>query len=157
MGALYCIFFAYVGVSGLGFFQFCRLNSFQNKFILAFSIFLGLLVPQDFNGYMDIKGYGPTHTSGRWYRLQRAYDLLRYVIGAFHRYMLDNTLYKKNAQIGKDKRQTLVGQVLRSRPTPGVRNSIRFLSISTNIFHPFKSSYLEERAGGDLRQFFFVR
>ncbi|KAL0356003.1 UNVERIFIED_CONTAM: Nucleobase-ascorbate transporter 6 [Sesamum radiatum] len=61
--ALYCVFFAYVGVGGLSFLQFCQLNSFRNKFILAVSIFLGLSVPQYFNEYTAINGYGPApHT-----------------------------------------------------------------------------------------------
>ncbi|MCD9644427.1 hypothetical protein HAX54_032636 [Datura stramonium] len=36
-----CIaFLAYVGAGGLGFLQFCNLNSFRTKFILGFSVFL---------------------------------------------------------------------------------------------------------------------
>lgn len=56
----------YVGSGGLSFLQFCNLNSFRTKFILGFSIFLGLSVPQYFNEYTVINGYGPVHTSGRW-------------------------------------------------------------------------------------------
>ncbi|CAA0836104.1 Nucleobase-ascorbate transporter 6 [Striga hermonthica] len=66
VAALYCLFFAYVGAAGLSFLQFCNLNSFRTKFILGFSIFLGLSVPQYFNEYTAIQGYGPVHTSGRW-------------------------------------------------------------------------------------------
>lgn len=100
--ALYCLFFAYVGMFklqkltssnlfkihflqsgnidghwpilqlrhaggvGVSFLQFCNLNSFRTKFILGFSIFLGFSIPQYFNEYTAIKGYGPVHTSGRW-------------------------------------------------------------------------------------------
>ncbi|KAG2278299.1 hypothetical protein Bca4012_041383 [Brassica carinata] len=46
--------------------QFCNLNSFRTKFILGFSVFLGLSIPQYFNEYTAIKGYGPVHTGARW-------------------------------------------------------------------------------------------
>lgn len=62
------IFFHYAcaGAGGLSFLQYCNLNSFRTKFVLGFSIFLGLSVPQYFNEYTAIKGYGPVHTGGRW-------------------------------------------------------------------------------------------
>ncbi|KAK6139244.1 hypothetical protein DH2020_027017 [Rehmannia glutinosa] len=55
IAALYCLLFAYVGVGGLGFLQFCNLNSFRTMFILAFSIFMGLSIPQYFNEYLSVK------------------------------------------------------------------------------------------------------
>ncbi|GFP91553.1 nucleobase-ascorbate transporter 6 [Phtheirospermum japonicum] len=67
VAALYCLLFAYVGVGGLGFLQFCNLNSFRTMFILAFSIFMGLSIPHYFNEYEAIKGYGPVHTHARWF------------------------------------------------------------------------------------------
>lgn len=57
---------SFVGAGGLSFLQFCNLNSFRTKFILGFSIFLGLSVPQYFNEYTAINGFGPVHTGGRW-------------------------------------------------------------------------------------------
>lgn len=57
---------ACAGAGGLSFLQFCNLNSFRVKFILGFSIFIGLSVPQYFNEYTAINGFGPVHTSGRW-------------------------------------------------------------------------------------------
>uniref|UniRef100_A0A9I9DXG9 Uncharacterized protein n=1 Tax=Cucumis melo TaxID=3656 RepID=A0A9I9DXG9_CUCME len=48
--ALYCVFFGYVS-SGLGFLQFCNLNSFRTKFILGTSFFLGFSIPQYFREY----------------------------------------------------------------------------------------------------------
>lgn len=57
------------GVGGLAFLQFCQLNSFRNKFILAVPTFLGFSVAQYFNEYTAIKGYGPTHTSARWVKI----------------------------------------------------------------------------------------
>jgi len=54
------------GSAGLGFLQFCNLNSFRTKFILGFSIFMGFSIPQYFNEYTAFKGYGPVHTRARW-------------------------------------------------------------------------------------------
>ncbi|MFS7922208.1 hypothetical protein Hanom_Chr03g00246241 [Helianthus anomalus] len=55
------------GSAGLGFLQFCNLNSFRVKFILGFSIFMGLSIPQYFNEHTALKGYGPVHTKARWW------------------------------------------------------------------------------------------
>ncbi|XP_048593511.1 nucleobase-ascorbate transporter 4 isoform X1 [Brassica napus] len=60
--ALYCVLFAYVASAGLGLLQFCNLNSFRTKFILGFSIFIGLSVAQYFTEYLFISGRGPVHT-----------------------------------------------------------------------------------------------
>lgn len=54
------------GSAGLSLLQFCNLNSFRTKFIIGFSIFMGLSVPQYFNEYTLVKGYGPVHTGARW-------------------------------------------------------------------------------------------
>lgn len=66
-GALYCVLFAYMSSAGLGLLQFCNLNSFRTKFILGFSIFMGLSVPQYFNEYLVTTGQGPVHTHARWF------------------------------------------------------------------------------------------
>jgi len=105
IAALYCLFFAYVGMSyqilwafticdlvqvqathcsfitwtgsaGLSFLQFCNLNSFKTKFILGFSVFMGLSIPQYFNEYTAIKGYGPVHTGARWVIVYAFFSLL---------------------------------------------------------------------------------
>ncbi|ESQ30485.1 hypothetical protein EUTSA_v10011388mg [Eutrema salsugineum] len=60
--ALYCVLFAYVASAGLGLLQFCNLNSFRTKFILGFSIFIGLSVAQYFTEYLFVSGRGPVHT-----------------------------------------------------------------------------------------------
>lgn len=54
------------GVGGLSLLQFCNLNSFRTKFILGFSVFMGLSVPQYFNEYTAFNKYGPVHTHARW-------------------------------------------------------------------------------------------
>ncbi|KAK9060266.1 hypothetical protein SSX86_020970 [Deinandra increscens subsp. villosa] len=82
VAALYCLFFAYVGSAGLGFLQFCNLNSFRVKFILGFSIFMGLSIPQYFNEYAAIRSYGPVHTKARWcVVVVRSWFLLQCSIG----------------------------------------------------------------------------
>lgn len=67
VAALYCVLFAYVASAGLGLIQFCNLNSFRTKFILGFSLFLGLSVPQYFNEYLLVSGHGPVHTRATWF------------------------------------------------------------------------------------------
>ncbi|KAI3504610.1 hypothetical protein L2E82_46518 [Cichorium intybus] len=103
VAALYCLFFAYVGSSGLSFLQFCNLNSFRTKFILGFSIFLGLSVPQYFNEYEAINGYGPVHTSGRWFNnmVNVPFSSEAFVAGVVA-YFLDNTLHK-DSSVRKDR------------------------------------------------------
>ena len=48
--------------AGLGFLQFCNMNSFRTKFILGFSLFMGLSVPQYFNEVLLVTGHTPVHT-----------------------------------------------------------------------------------------------
>lgn len=67
IAALYCILFAYVASAGLGLLQFCNLNSFRTKFILGFSLFMGLSIPQYFNEYLLVSGHGPVHTHSTWF------------------------------------------------------------------------------------------
>ncbi|XP_057963840.1 nucleobase-ascorbate transporter 4 [Malania oleifera] len=62
VGALFCVLFAYVASAGLSLLQFCNLNSFRTKFILGFSLFMGLSVPQYFHEYLLLSGRGPLHT-----------------------------------------------------------------------------------------------
>jgi len=48
--------------AGLGFLQFCNLNSYRSMFIVGFSLFIGLSVPQYFQEYLTLSGHGPAHT-----------------------------------------------------------------------------------------------
>ncbi|CAN7089929.1 unnamed protein product [Brassica rapa subsp. narinosa] len=104
IAALYCLFFAYVGAGGLSFLQFCNLNSFRTKFILGFSVFLGLSIPQYFNEYTAIKGYGPVHTGARWFNdmVNVPFSSEPFVAGVVA-FFLDNTLHKKDSSIRKDR------------------------------------------------------
>lgn len=104
VAALYCLFFAYVGMGGLSYLQFCNLNSFRTKFVLGFSIFLGLSVPQYFNEYTAINGFGPVHTNARWFNdmVNVPFSSEPFVAGIVA-YFLDNTLHKKGDAIRKDR------------------------------------------------------
>ncbi|XP_058193663.1 nucleobase-ascorbate transporter 6 [Rhododendron vialii] len=104
VAALYCLFFGYVGSVGLSFLQFCNLNSFRVKFILGYSIFLGFSIPQYFNEYTAIKGFGPVHTGGRWFNdmVNVPFSSEAFVAGIVA-YFLDNTLHKKDSAIRKDR------------------------------------------------------
>ncbi|OWM65377.1 hypothetical protein CDL15_Pgr008967 [Punica granatum] len=102
--ALYCVFFAYVGVVGVSFLQYCNLNSFRTLFILGFSIFMGLSIPQYFNEYLAINGRGAVHTGARWFNdiVNVPFSSEAFVAGCLA-YFLDNTLHKKDGQIRKDR------------------------------------------------------
>ncbi|CAA7409724.1 unnamed protein product [Spirodela intermedia] len=104
VAALYCLLFAYVGVAGLSFLQFCNLNSFRTKFILGFSVFLGLSVPQYFNEYTSVAGYGPVHTRARWFNdiLNVIFSSEAFVAGAVA-FFLDNTLHRHDSATRKDR------------------------------------------------------
>ncbi|XP_010546016.1 PREDICTED: nucleobase-ascorbate transporter 6-like [Tarenaya hassleriana] len=104
IAALYCLFFAYVGAGGVSFLQFCNLNSFRTKFILGFSIFLGLSIPQYFNEYTAINGYGPVHTGARWFNdmVNVPFSSEPFVAGCIA-FFLDNTLRKKDGSVRKDR------------------------------------------------------
>ncbi|CAH9092396.1 unnamed protein product [Cuscuta europaea] len=97
VGALYCLLFAHVGGGGLSLLQFCNLNTYRTKFILGVSMFLGLSIPQYFNQYAAINGYGPVHTSGRWFNdiVNVPFSSKAFVSGVVA-YFLDNTTRTKS-------------------------------------------------------------
>ncbi|XP_071711536.1 nucleobase-ascorbate transporter 6-like [Rutidosis leptorrhynchoides] len=104
IAALYCLFFAYVGGVGLSFLQYCNMNTFRTKFILGFSVFLGLSVPQYFNEYEAINGYGPVHTSARWFNnIVNVPFSSEAFVAAIVAYFLDNTLHRKDSSVRKDR------------------------------------------------------
>ncbi|KAI8532635.1 hypothetical protein RHMOL_Rhmol11G0228800 [Rhododendron molle] len=65
--ALQCISLAYETSAGLDLLKFCNFDKLRTKFIIGFSIFMGLSVPQYFNGYMGTSGCGPVHTHANWF------------------------------------------------------------------------------------------
>ncbi|TQD96872.1 hypothetical protein C1H46_017604 [Malus baccata] len=135
--ALYCLFFAYVGAGGLSFLQFCNLNSFRTKFILGFSIFIGLSVPQYFNEYTAINGYGPVHTGGRWFNdmINVPLQSEAFVAGCVA-YFLDNTLQRKDSSVKKDRGKTWWNKF---RSFKGDSRSEEFYSLPFNLNKYFPS------------------
>ncbi|KAL6562608.1 Nucleobase-ascorbate transporter 7 [Orobanche gracilis] len=104
VAALYCILFAYVGAGGLSLLQFCNLNSFRTKFILGFSVFMGLSIPHYFNEYEAIKGFGPVHTHARWWNdmINVAFSSEPFVAGVLA-LILDVTMPPKDSTTRKDR------------------------------------------------------
>nr|GLL34290.1 nucleobase-ascorbate transporter 6-like [Ipomoea trifida] len=104
IAALYCLFFAYVGCAGLSFLQFCNLNSFRTKFIIGFSVFLGLSIPQYFNEHLAVNGYGPVHTKAKWFNdmINVPFSSEAFVAGLLALF-LDITMHKKDSASRKDR------------------------------------------------------
>lgn len=136
--ALYCIFFAYVGSVGLSFLQFCNLNSFRTKFILGFSVFMGLSVAQYFNEYTAIHGYGPVHTHARWFNdiINIPFSSQPFVAGCLA-YFLDLTIHSPNDPVTKKDRGTLWWDKFRS--FKGDTRSEEFYSLPFNLNKYFPS------------------
>ncbi|XP_072989374.1 nucleobase-ascorbate transporter LPE1-like isoform X1 [Typha latifolia] len=103
VAALYCILFAYAASAGLGFLQFCNLNSLRNKFILGFSLFMGLSIPQYFREYELVAGYGPVHTRSRAFN-----DIVNVIfsspatVAAIIAYSLDNSHLYWQSSVRRD-------------------------------------------------------
>ncbi|KAH7850117.1 hypothetical protein Vadar_028197 [Vaccinium darrowii] len=101
--ALYCFFFGYVSSAGLGLLQYCNLNSFRTKFILGFSFFLGLSVPQYFREYQLRSGASPIHTHSTWFN-----DVLTVIftshatVAVLVAVILDCSLVREDDEGGKD-------------------------------------------------------
>ncbi|XP_057430400.1 putative nucleobase-ascorbate transporter 10 isoform X2 [Lotus japonicus] len=98
IAALYCVFFGYVSSAGLGFLQFCNLNSFRTKFVLGFSFFLGISVPQYFIEYYQLK-----HHDARWFT-----DFMTVIfsshttVAALVAFILDITLSREDDKASND-------------------------------------------------------
>ncbi|AEE28592.1 nucleobase-ascorbate transporter 8 [Arabidopsis thaliana] len=104
VAALYCLFFSYVGAGGLSLIQFCNLNSFRTKFILGFSIFMGLSIPQYFYQYTTLETYGPVRTSATWFNniINVPFSSKAFVSGILA-FFLDTTLPPKDKTTKKDR------------------------------------------------------
>jgi nucleobase transporter 1/2 len=137
IAALYCLFFAYVGSVGLSYLQFVHLNPFRTKFILGFSIFMGFSVPQYFNEYTAINGYGPAHSGARWFD-----DIINVTfsseafVGGLVAFFLDNTLHRKDPQVKKDRGKNWYNKF---RSFKGDTRSEEFYSLPFNLNKYFPS------------------
>ncbi|XP_061373876.1 nucleobase-ascorbate transporter 4 [Gastrolobium bilobum] len=103
IAALYCVLFAYVASAGLGFLQFCNLNSFRSMFILGFSLFMGLSVPQYFNEYLLLSGQGPVHTgSTAFNNIVQVIFSSPATVAIIVAYLLDFTLSRGHSSTRRD-------------------------------------------------------
>ncbi|KAK7410093.1 hypothetical protein VNO78_00611 [Psophocarpus tetragonolobus] len=97
IAALNCVFFGYVSSVGLGYLQFCNLNSFRIKFVLGFSFFLGLSVPQYFIEYYHVK-----HHHGWFNAMISVIFMSHTTVAALVAFILDITLSRKDDAARKD-------------------------------------------------------
>jgi hypothetical protein len=52
--------------TGISILQFANMNLTRNIFVVGFSIFMGISVPQYFLEFQLTSGHGPVHTHARW-------------------------------------------------------------------------------------------
>ncbi|XP_050237968.1 putative nucleobase-ascorbate transporter 10 [Mercurialis annua] len=104
VAAINCVLFGYITSVGLSFLQFCNLNSYRTKFILGFSFFMGISVPQYFREYYQMQTEnGHVYTGHRWFHdvvtvLFTSHATVASIIAIF----LDCTLSSKTEETRKD-------------------------------------------------------
>ncbi|KAE8656716.1 Nucleobase-ascorbate transporter 8 [Hibiscus syriacus] len=101
VAALYCVLFSYVSSAGLSFLQFCNLNSFKTKFILGFSFFMGLSVPQYFREYFH-GGWRSPHHIGLFSDIILVIFMSHTTVAALIALFFDLTLSRENDETRKD-------------------------------------------------------
>ncbi|PIA52343.1 hypothetical protein AQUCO_01000302v1 [Aquilegia coerulea] len=65
--AIYCVLFGLVAATGISFVQFINFNSIRNLYILGLSLFLGISIPQYFNGFNASADHYPIKTPAGWF------------------------------------------------------------------------------------------
>jgi hypothetical protein len=61
--------------TGISQLQFANMNLTRNIFVVGFSLFMGLSVPQYFNEFATRAGHGPVNTDARWVRINPTSDI----------------------------------------------------------------------------------
>ncbi|GAB2217042.1 hypothetical protein Drorol1_Dr00000200 [Drosera rotundifolia] len=103
IAASYCIFFGYVSSAGLSFLQFCNINSFRTIFILGFTFFMAISVPQYFLIYQIKSDSSPLHTDHRWFNdMVATIFLSSTLVAALVGLLLDNTVERGIEMTKKD-------------------------------------------------------
>ena len=88
VGGMYCAMFGMIAAVGLSNLQFINLNSARNLFILGFSFFMGLSVPEYFGANPIDMG-----ESLKWLRdILNTLGSTGMAVGAFIAVLLDNTI-----------------------------------------------------------------
>ncbi|KAG0616299.1 hypothetical protein M758_5G104600 [Ceratodon purpureus] len=67
VAAILCVTFGMVVGTGISILQFANMNLTRNIFVVGFSLFMGLSVPQYFREFAIRAGHGPVHTNARWF------------------------------------------------------------------------------------------
>lgn len=104
VAAMYCVLFCFVSSAGLSFLQFCNLNSFKTKFILGFSLFMGISVPQYFREYYQ-GGWRSEyfHTSSTWFNdTIKVIFMSHATVAALVALFLDCTISRQNEETRND-------------------------------------------------------
>ncbi|PON91140.1 Xanthine/uracil/vitamin C permease [Trema orientale] len=104
IAALYCVLFGYVASAGFGFLQFCNLNSFRTKFILGFSFFMGVSVPQYFREHYHTASYsGNGHARAGWFNdIVSVIFISHATVAGLVALILDCSLSRENDSTRKD-------------------------------------------------------
>ncbi|CAN4112085.1 unnamed protein product [Withania somnifera] len=99
IGALYCVLFALMSAAGFDLLQFC----YRTKFILGFSIYMGLSVPQYFKGYVITTGRGPVQSrSATFDQIMQVIFTSPATVAGVIAYFLDTTLARSHPLTWKD-------------------------------------------------------
>ncbi|XWS52736.1 hypothetical protein CRYUN_Cryun11dG0097500 [Craigia yunnanensis] len=101
VAALYCVLFGFVSSAGLSFLQFCNLKNFKTKFILGFSFFMGLSVPQYFREYYH-GGWRSAHPTGWFSDVVLVIFMSHTTVAALVALFFDLTLSRENDETKKD-------------------------------------------------------
>ncbi|WVZ19789.1 hypothetical protein V8G54_007111 [Vigna mungo] len=87
----------YAASAGLGFLQFCNLNSFRTKFVLGSSFFLGLSIPQYFIEIFHVK-----HQHGWFNDMVSVIFMSHTTVAGLIAFVLDTTLTCENDAAHRD-------------------------------------------------------
>eukprot|EP00494_Astrolonche_serrata_P018367 UN18560 len=65
---------------------------------------MGFSVPQYFNEYTSVAGFGPVHTRARWFNdMVNVLFSSKAFVGGIVAYVLDNTLHRHDGAVRKDR------------------------------------------------------
>ncbi|XP_059661922.1 nucleobase-ascorbate transporter 1 isoform X1 [Cornus florida] len=126
--ALYCVLFGLVGSVGLSFLQFTNMNSMRNLIITGLSLFLGISVPQFFNGYWTVEG-GLVRTNAGWFNafLNTIFSSPA-TVGLIVAVFLDNTL-----EVEKSKKDRGMPWWVKFRTFRGDNRNEEFYTLPFNL------------------------
>ncbi len=70
--------------TGLSHLQFTNMNLTRNIFVVGFSIFLGLSVPQYFSEFAIRSDHGPVHTHALWVNFLSLFSYVGFSVGIYY-------------------------------------------------------------------------